>query len=246
MRKNFDFLVIGSGIAGLSFALKVADFGKVCIVTKAEAKETATLYAQGGIAAVMYTPDTYEKHIRDTMIAGDDLNDPNIVRITITESTDRIKDLLKWGVTFDKTKSGKFDLGREGGHSEYRVLHHRDNTGKEIQNVLLHEALKHPNIYLLEHHFAVELITQHHLGEVVTSSRDDIECYGAYVMNVKTNVVDTILARLTILATGGIGNVYATTTNPPVATGDGIAMVYRAKGVIENMEFIQFHPTALY
>ena len=246
MRKNFDFLVIGSGIAGLSFALKVADFGKVCIVTKAEAKETATLYAQGGIAAVMYTPDTYEKHIRDTMIAGDDLNDPNIVRITITESTDRIKDLLKWGVTFDKTKSGKFDLGREGGHSEYRVLHHRDNTGKEIQNVLLHEALKHPNIYLLEHHFAVELITQHHLGEVVTSSRDDIECYGAYVMNVKTNVVDTILARLTILATGGIGNVYATTTTPPVATGDGIAMVYRAKGVIENMEFIQFHPTALY
>jgi len=246
MKRKYDFLVLGTGIAGLSFALKVADFGSVCIISKAEARDTATQYAQGGIAAVMYTPDTYEKHIRDTMVAGDELNNPEIVRITITESTDRIKDLLKWGVDFDKTAGGRFDLGREGGHSEYRVLHHKDSTGKEIQNVLLHEATRHPNIHLLENHFAVELITQHHLGENVTRRKDDIECFGAYVLDVKTNHVDTVLAKITILATGGIGNVYSSTTNPPVATGDGIAMVYRAKGIIENMEFIQFHPTALY
>ncbi len=246
MKRKYDFLVVGTGIAGLSYALKVADAGSVCIVSKADAEETATRYAQGGIAAVMYTPDTYEKHIKDTMIAGDDLNNPEIVRITITESTDRIKDLINWGVSFDKTKAGRFDLGREGGHSEYRVLHHKDNTGYEIQTVLLAQALKHPNIEILENHFAVEILTQHHLGEKVTRSRTDIECYGAYVLNVNTNIVDTILAKVTMIATGGIGNVYSSTTNPTVATGDGIAMVYRAKGLVENMEFIQFHPTALY
>jgi L-aspartate oxidase len=149
-------------------------------------------------------------------------------------------------VVFDKTATGKFDLGREGGHSERRVLHHKDSTGMEIQNALLQQARNHPNIHLLENHFAVEIITQHHLGEKVTRRRDDIECYGAYVLDVKTNIVDTILAKVTMLATGGIGNVYSSTTNPLVATGDGIAMVYRAKGVVENMEFIQFHPTALY
>jgi len=246
MKMKYDFLVIGTGIAGLSYALKVAEAGSVCIVSKSEAKETATRYAQGGIAAVMYTPDTYEKHIQDTKTAGDDLNDMNIVRITITESTDRIKDLIEWGVVFDKTASGKFDLGREGGHSERRVLHHKDSTGMEIQNALLQQAKNHPNIHLLENHFAVEIITQHHLGEKVTRRRNDIECYGAYVLNINTNVVDAILAKVTMLATGGIGNVYSSTTNPPVATGDGIAMVYRAKGIVENMEFIQFHPTALY
>ncbi len=246
MKKKYDFLVIGTGIAGLSYALKVAEAGSVCIVCKAEAKETATRYAQGGIAAVMYTPDTYEKHIQDTKTAGDDLNDMNIVRITITESTDRIKDLIEWGVVFDKTATGKFDLGREGGHSERRVLHHKDSTGMEIQNALLQQARNHPNIHLLENHFAVEIITQHHIGEKVTRRRNDIECYGAYVLDVSTNIVDTILAKVTMLATGGIGNVYSSTTNPPVATGDGIAMVYRAKGAVENMEFIQFHPTALY
>lgn len=246
MKRKYDFLVIGTGIAGLSYALKVAEAGSVCIVCKAEAKETATRYAQGGIAAVMYTPDTYEKHIQDTKTAGDDLNDMNIVRITITESTDRIKDLIEWGVVFDKTATGKFDLGREGGHSERRVLHHKDSTGMEIQNALLQQARNHPNIHLLENHFAVEIITQHHIGEKVTRRRNDIECYGAYVLDVSTNIVDTILAKVTMLATGGIGNVYSSTTNPPVATGDGIAMVYRAKGAVENMEFIQFHPTALY
>lgn len=246
MQKRFDFLVIGTGIAGLSYALKVAGKGSVCLISKAEAKETATRYAQGGIAAVMYTPDTHEKHIHDTMIAGDELNDTEIVRITITESTDRIKDLIDWGVSFDKTDQGKYDLGREGGHSERRVLHHKDNTGQEIQNALLNQVKKHPNIHLLENHFAIEIITQHHLGQKVTRRRDDIECFGAYVLNAKTNEVHTILGKLTMLATGGIGNAYSSTTNPSVATGDGIAMVYRAKGVVENMEFIQFHPTALY
>lgn len=246
MRKQYDFLVIGTGIAGLSYALKVAQYGSVCVLTKAEAEETATRYAQGGIAAVMYTPDTYEKHIRDTLIAGDELNDEKIVRITITESTDRIKELVDWGARFDKTKAGRYDLGKEGGHSEYRVLHHKDNTGMEIQNVLLQQARSTPNIEFLENHFAIDIITQHHLGEKVTRRRKDIECYGAYVLNEENNEIHTILAKITMLATGGAGNVYATTTNPQVATGDGIALVSRSKGIIEKMEFIQFHPTALY
>jgi len=246
MKSYYDFLVIGTGIAGLSYALKVADAGTVCLISKTEARETATRYAQGGIAAVMYTPDTYEKHIKDTMVAGDELNDPNIVRITITESTDRIKDLINWGVAFDKTDSGKFDLGREGGHSERRVLHHKDNTGAEIQNAMLQKVKDHPQIDILENHFAIEILTQHHLGEKITRRHNNIECYGAYVLDSKSNKVLKILAKITMLATGGIGNVYSATTNPPLATGDGIAMVYRAKGIVENMEFIQFHPTALY
>ena len=246
MSKKVDFLIIGSGIAGLSYALKVAEYGKVCIVTKVEAEETATKYAQGGIAAVMYTPDTYEKHIRDTLIAGDDLCDENIVRITISESTARIRELIGWGTNFDKTKSGRYDLGKEGGHSEYRVLHHKDNTGLEIENALLRQARKHPNIEILSKHFTIDIITQHHLGEKVTRRRPDIKCYGAYILNNKTNEIHTILAKTTMIATGGAGNVYATTTNPQISTGDGIAMVYRAKGVVEKMEFIQFHPTALF
>ncbi len=246
MRYHTDFLVIGSGIAGLSFALKVAHKGKVLIVTKTRADETATRYAQGGIAAVMYTPDTYEKHIRDTMIAGDELNDPEIVRITITESTARVKELLEWGVDFDRTESGRFDLGKEGGHSEYRVLHHKDQTGLEIEKTLLKRVMEHPNITIWENHFAVDLLTQHHLGIEVNRRTPDITCYGAYILDPANNEIKTVLAKVTLLATGGAGNVYSTTTNPPIATGDGIAMVHRAKGIIENMEFIQFHPTALF
>jgi L-aspartate oxidase len=246
MRKKYDFLIIGTGIAGLSYALKVAKHGSVCVVTKTEARETATRYAQGGIAAVMYTPDTYEKHIRDTLIAGDDLNDEKIVRITITESTERIKELISWGARFDKTKSGRYDLGKEGGHSEYRVLHHKDNTGLEIQNALLQQAKSDPNIEIFENYFTLDIITQHHLGLEVKRGSKDIICFGAYVLNMKTNEIHTILAKTTMLATGGAGNVYATTTNPQIATGDGIALVYRAKGIIEKMEFIQFHPTALF
>ena len=246
MQKKVDFLVIGTGIAGLSYAIKVADHGKVCIVTKTKAEETATRYAQGGIAAVMYTPDTYEKHIADTLVAGDELNDEKIVRITITESTDRIKELIAWGTEFDRTSSGRYDLGKEGGHSENRVLHHKDNTGFEIQRALLQQVKSHPNIEILENTFTLDIITRHHFGEEVYRRHRDIECYGAYVLDISSNQIQTILAKTTMLSSGGAGNVYATTTNPELATGDGIAMVYRAKGIVEKMEFIQFHPTALY
>jgi len=246
MRREVDFLVIGTGIAGLTFALKAARFGKVCIVTKGMADETATKYAQGGIAAVLYTPDTYEKHIQDTLIAGDDLNDEKAVRITITEAPERIKELIELGVSFDKNASGQYDLAKEGGHSEFRVLHHKDQTGLEIEETLLARAHEDSNIEILENHFTVELITQHHLGMYVNRRTPDITCYGAYVLDRKNNSIDTILAKVTLMASGGAGNVYATTTNPPIATGDGIAMVYRAKGTIEKMEFIQFHPTSLY
>lgn len=246
MRKKVDFLVIGSGIAGLTYALKVADRGKVCILSKTEAEETNTKYAQGGIAAVMYSPDNYEKHKQDTIKAGAGLCDEYIVDITVKESTERIEELIEWGTNFDKNATGKYDLGREGGHSEYRVLHHKDDTGKEIQRALLEEAKSHPNIEILENYFVVDLITQHHLGEEVTRRMDDIRCFGAYALNPNTKQVETFLSKITLMASGGAGNVYNTTTNPPIATGDGVAVVYRAKGLIENMEFIQFHPTSLY
>lgn len=246
MRKEVDFLVIGSGIAGLTYALKAAEEGKVLIVTKSKADETATKYAQGGIAAVMYTPDTYIKHIEDTLIAGDYLSNENIVQMTITESTERIKELIEWGTNFDKNEIGEYDLGKEGGHSEHRVLHHKDSTGLEIERALLEKANEHPNIEFWENHFTIDIITQHHLGIEIKRSSKSIQCFGAYVLDPKKGTVHTILAKTTMLATGGIGNLYASTTNPEIATGDGIAMVYRAKGTIENMEFIQFHPTSLY
>lgn len=246
MRYEVDFLVLGSGIAGLSFALKVAEKGKVCILTKDDASESSTKYAQGGIAAVMYLPDSYEKHIQDTLIAGAGICDEKAVRITITESTERVKELILWGTNFDKKSSGAYDLAREGGHSEFRILHHQDNTGSEIERALLEKAKSHPNITIKEQQYAVDLITQHHLGEEVTRHRKDIECYGAYVLNQLDNSIDTYLAKFTLLATGGNGNVYSTTTNPIVATGDGQAMVHRAKGHLADMEFVQFHPTSLY
>ena len=246
MRYEVDFLVLGSGIAGLSFALKVAEKGKVCILTKDDASESSTKYAQGGIAAVMYQPDSYEKHIQDTLIAGAGICDEKAVRITITESTERVKELILWGTNFDKKSSGAYDLAREGGHSEFRILHHQDNTGSEIERALLEKAKSHPNITIKEQQYAVDLITQHHLGEEVTRHRKDIECYGAYVLNQLDNSIDTYLAKFTLLATGGNGNVYSTTTNPIVATGDGQAMVHRAKGHLADMEFVQFHPTSLY
>ncbi|NPD44545.1 MULTISPECIES: L-aspartate oxidase [unclassified Lentimicrobium] len=259
MRKEIDFLVIGSGIAGLSYALKVAEKGSVLIVTKSKSDETATKYAQGGIAAVMYNPDSYEKHIEDTMNAGDYLSDPDVVRMTITESTARIKELIDWGTQFDKNSLGEYELGREGGHSEHRVLHHKDSTGLEIERALLEKAQNHPNIEIWENHFTIDIITQHHLGIRVRRKRKDIhvdlkrdkqttdvECYGAYVYNPQKDKIHTVLAKITMVATGGLGNLYASTTNPEIATGDGIAMVYRAKGDVESMEFVQFHPTSLF
>jgi L-aspartate oxidase len=246
MRKEVDFLVIGSGIAGLTFALKVAPKGKVCIVTKSKAEESSTNYAQGGIAAVMYHPDSYEKHIQDTLKAGDGLCDENIVRLVISESTDRIRELIRWGTRFDKTKSGRFDLAREGGHTEFRVLHSKDRTGAEIEMALINQVRKNRNIEMLENYYAVDLITQHHLGEEVNRRSSGITCFGAYVLNPATGSIDTFLSKVTLLASGGMGNIYSNTTNPSIATGDGISMVYRAKGKVGHMEFIQFHPTALY
>lgn len=246
MRFKVDFLVIGSGIAGLSYALKVAEYGKVCILTKSDASECSTKYAQGGIAAVMYDNDSYEKHINDTLIAGAGLCDFESVKITITESTDRIKELIDWGTNFDKKQTGVYDLAKEGGHSEYRILHHRDNTGFEIERALLEKVRSHPNVIIKENQYTIDIITQHHLGQEVTKRREDIRCYGAYVLDKKTNTIDTYLSKVTMLCTGGNGNVYSTTTSPLIATGDGQAMVHRAKGKLRHMEFIQFHPTSLF
>lgn len=246
MKKEYDFLVVGSGLAGLSFALKVAGQGKVAILSKTKLEETNTTYAQGGIAAVTYEPDNYEKHVQDTLIAGDGLCDEEVVRLVVSEAPAQIKELINWGTIFDKEKDGKFDLAREGGHSEHRILHHKDATGFEIQRALSEQVKKHPNIDIFEHFFAIDVITQHHLGKLVKRRHTNIECYGVYALDIKHQKIYSFLSRVTIIATGGTGNVYSTTTNPVIATGDGIAMVYRAKGRVENMEFVQFHPTSLY
>ena len=246
MKKEYDFLVLGSGLAGASFALKVAEYGKVAVISKNKINETNTSYAQGGIAAVTYKPDTYEKHIRDTIIAGDGLCDDEIVRMVVEEGSKQIDQLVQWGAHFDTHENGKYDLNQEGGHSEYRILHYKDKTGEEIQRALNDQIMNHPNIEIFEGHFAIDLLTQHHLGKLVKRYHRDTSCYGAYVLNIDKKIVETFLAKITMIATGGIGNLYLTTTNPTIATGDGIAMVYRAKGIIDNMEFIQFHPTSLY
>lgn len=246
MSYRYDYLVIGSGIAGMSFALKVADTGRVALVCKTTLDEANTALAQGGVASVTNLElDNFEKHIEDTMIAGDWLSDPVAVRKVVTEAPEQIKQLLEWGVDFDRNEDGVFDLHREGGHSEFRILHHADNTGYEIQQSLIEKVRNNPNIDIFENHFAVEIITQHHLGRIVTRRTPDITCYGAYILDLATGKVDKFLSRITLMATGGVGAVYTTTTNPLVATGDGIAMVYRAKGTVKDMEFIQFHPTAL-
>ena len=246
MTRQFDFLVIGSGIAGISFALKASRYGTVALLSKSSLDDTNTAYAQGGIAAVTYSPDSFEKHIADTIVAGDGHCNVAVVEKVITEAPQQIEELLGWGIDFDRDGDGKFDLHREGGHSENRILHHKDNTGYEIQQALIRKLRTVPNIEIFENTFAIEILTQHHLGEVVTMHTPNIECYGAYVLDQRTNHIHTYLSKVTLLATGGIGGVYATTTNPDVATGDGIAMVHRARGVIKDMEFVQFHPTAFY
>ncbi|MDR1623814.1 MAG: L-aspartate oxidase [Tannerellaceae bacterium] len=247
MVKRFDFLVIGSGIAGMSFALKVAGKGKVALIAKTNLEEANTYFAQGGIASVTnLISDNFEKHIEDTMIAGDWLSNRETVELVVRNAPRQIKELISWGVDFDRDEEGNFDLHREGGHSEFRILHHKDSTGAEIQDSLIRAVRRHPGITVFDNHFAIEILTQHHLGVTVTRQTPGIECFGAYIMNLSTGVIHTFLSKVTLMATGGVGAVYQTTTNPLVATGDGIAMVYRAKGTVKDMEFVQFHPTALY
>ncbi|MEI9947054.1 MAG: L-aspartate oxidase [Chitinophagaceae bacterium] len=245
-----DFLVIGSGIAGLTYALKVAQHfpdKKVMIITKAAADETNTKYAQGGVAVVNdLENDSFAKHIEDTLIAGDGLCNKDVVEIVVKDGPDRVRELIEWGARFDKEKDGDYKLGKEGGHSEFRIIHHKDITGWEMERALLEAVSRQKNISIVKHCFVIDIITQHHLGYLITKASPGIECYGVYVLNLETSRIEKILAKSTLLATGGNGQVYRTTTNPSIATGDGVAMVYRAKGRIENMEFIQFHPTALY
>ncbi|MDO6738373.1 L-aspartate oxidase [Wenyingzhuangia sp. 2_MG-2023] len=255
MIKKTDFLVIGSGIAGLSYALKVASRHKnasVTLVTKAEKEESNTKYAQGGIATVTNTnTDSFEQHIQDTLIAGDGLCDEEVVRMVVEEAPERLDELIAWGAQFDKTTKGDYSLGREGGHSQNRILHHKDITGYEIARALLQKVEGTENITLLENHFTIDFITDHHIlraqgHEKTVTHRDHITCYGAYVLDEITQEIKTIQAKITLLAAGGSGQVYRTTTNPKIATGDGIAMAYRAKAKVQDIEFIQFHPTALH
>jgi len=242
-----NYLVIGSGIAGLTFAVKIAEKfpeRKVIIITKANEDESNTKYAQGGVAVVLDDEnDSFKKHVNDTLIAGDGLCDKEVVKMVVKEGPKRLDELLLWGANFDTDATGEFDLGKEGGHSEYRIVHHKDITGYEIERALLNKVHQLKNVTLWAHHFAIDLITKHHIKDPKAKSNT---CYGAYVYDQKNEKIFTIKADSTLLAAGGIGRVYGHTTNPIVATGDGIAMAYRAKAKITDMEFIQFHPTALY
>ena len=245
MQKTFDFLVLGSGAAGLSYALQAAEFGTVAVITKKQKAESNTNYAQGGIAAVMDQFDSFEKHIEDTLVAGAGLCKKSAVEVIVKEGPFAVKQLMEFGARFTQEEKN-LHLGKEGGHSHNRIVHAADMTGKEIERVLVNALSKKKNITIFEHHYALELITQHHLGKRVTRYDNDTQCYGAYVLNTKTKQVETFLAKVTLLATGGAGQVYRHTTNPEIATGDGIAMAYRAKARVANMEFIQFHPTSLF
>ena len=248
--RKTDVLIVGSGIAGLTCAIKIAEARpglRVTILTKDAKDESNTRYAQGGIAAVWNLDvDSIEKHIADTLDAGDGLCNEEVVRMVIETGPERVQELIDWGARFDKEQNGHYDLGREGGHTENRILHYKDITGWEIERTLLERCAAFPNITILENCFAIDLLTQHHLGYNVTRLTPDIECYGVYALDKKNLDVETHLARITILATGGAGQIYRATTNPIVATGDGMAMLYRAKGRMNNMEFVQFHPTSLF
>jgi L-aspartate oxidase len=245
--KQFDYLVLGSGIAGLTFALQVAPRGRVAIVTKKDRAESNTNYAQGGIAAVTSKEDSFESHIRDTLTAGAGLCKEGVVRTIVGEGPARIAELIALGMKFSESDAPgedggrQLDLGREGGHSERRILHAKDVTGREIERALLNAVSKQPNIKIFENYIAIDLITSQKLGYV-----GENRCLGAYVFDKKGNRVWTFTAPVTVLATGGCGKVYLYTTNPDIATGDGVAMAFRAGAGIANMEFVQFHPTCLY
>ncbi len=245
--QRFDALVLGSGIAGLSFALKVAEHGSVAVITKKDRAESNTNYAQGGIAAVVSKEDTFELHVRDTLEAGAGLCKEDVVRIIVGEGPARIAELIELGMQFSEREiplsdgAKELDLGKEGGHSKRRILHAKDVTGREIERALLAAISQNPNISMFENHHAIDLITTRKLGHSGAN-----QCLGVYVFDKVKNRVMTFTARTVILATGGCGKVYLYTTNPDIATGDGVAMAYRAGAGIANMEFIQFHPTCLY
>ncbi|MEJ5300571.1 MAG: L-aspartate oxidase [Thermodesulforhabdaceae bacterium] len=249
MEYRFDFLIIGSGIAGLSFALKAASLGEVAIVTKKDKLETSTNYAQGGIASALGPDDSFELHIQDTLTAGDGLCDREVVEMVVRTAPDRIRELVEWGVEFNRRGEGPldFDLGREGGHSRNRIVHAQDMTGQAIERALVRAAELHPRIHIFENHFALDLIVEYEglrIGD--RAIKKGSRCWGAYVLNVPSGQVDLFLAHTTLLCTGGAGKVYLYTSNPDVATGDGLAMAYRAGAVLANLEFVQFHPTCLY
>lgn len=242
-----DVLIIGSGAAGLGVALKLTELDpqiQITIITKSEPEESNTKYAQGGVAAALKEDfKAIEQHIEDTLAAGDGLCNTQVVDFVVKKGWDRIKEIVDLGVKFNKNRQGSFDFVREGGHNQNIILHHKDSTGLEIENVLLAKIKKSENIKLLTNHLGLDLITEHHL---IVKEEHPASCYGASVLNVKTGKVEFIFAKKTVIATGGIGQVYSMSTNPSVATGDGVAMAFRAGVTVTNMEFVQFHPTALY
>lgn len=246
MKENFDFIVIGSGIAGLSYALEVAEYGSVAIITKLSPDESNTKYAQGGIATVFDKEDSFDLHIRDTIVAGDGLCKENVVEMVVKSGPSAIKKLVEYGVSFSKMSKNsiaEFDLGIEGGHSKRRIFHVQDLTGKEVLDVLLKKAKSHPNIKFFENTMAIDIQTKR---KITRKMDEDDRCLGVYVLDRKNNKIYPFEGKITFLATGGAGKVYLYTSNPDIATGDGIAMAYRAGAKIANMEFFQFHPTCLY
>ncbi len=248
MSHQSDFLIIGSGIAGLSFALRAAENGTVTILTKKSKAESNTNYAQGGIASVFSENDSFDKHIEDTLTAGVGLCHKDAVSLIVHQAPERIRELLNWGVYFtpEAKNNDHFDLGREGGHTRSRIVHVKDYTGRALETALLERVKEDPNIVILENHVVIEFITEHHLSDLESHSGRKIHCWGVYALNGETKNVEIYQAKVTLLSSGGTGKVYLHTTNPSIATGDGVAMAYRAGARIANMEFMQFHPTMLY
>jgi L-aspartate oxidase len=249
MEMQTDYLVIGSGIAGLSFALQAAQTGTVAIITKKERTEASTNYAQGGIASVFGLDDTFDLHIKDTLQSGDGLCHEDVVRMVVEDGPARIRELISLGVHFTHLGDGEdnLELGMEGGHSKRRIVHTKDKTGNAVEEALLRRVEENKNITIYEDHMAIDLITQSKLikkGIVTSETRET--CWGAYVLDVKEDRVITFLAKVTVLSTGGVGKIYLYTSNPDIASGDGVAMGYRAGVKVANMEFVQFHPTCLY
>jgi L-aspartate oxidase len=245
VRGGYDYVVLGSGIAGLTFALNVAEKGSVAVITKKNRAESNTNYAQGGIAVVTSTEDTFDLHVRDTLEAGAGLCHEDVVRGIVEEGPARVKELIELGMSFTERETGhgqELDLGKEGGHSKRRILHAKDVTGREIESALLTALALHPNVDMFENHAAIDLITRRKMGFPASENR----CVGVYVLDCSNGQVDAVGAQHVLLATGGCGKVYLYTTNPDIATGDGVAMAFRAGVPVANMEFIQFHPTCLF